>query len=289
MSVAEIDKTALNDVALVLQKAFNDGDPEHIKKAINILTGAVRHLSPAKCVRADRIKIPETFYKFLSTGLGWLDEIFGGGFRRQELIIIGGAPHEGKTHLLSFLSSCYLIEGYTVLHFNGEDLISDIMKIYELALTKDDQLERLYVVDITEAKFDSHSIDAVLADLAEEKIKVDVVVVDHIDIMQGSGEGADWLSVSETTRQLRFLAKKYDIIMLTGSQLNFRSDTSPRGMGRFFRSKVGKASHADVVWMIHEAYDDHLVMELNKARGRKIRFRKSTLNVDYDKMVIKKG
>jgi replicative DNA helicase len=217
-----------------------------------------------------------------------LDEYLGGGLRRQELVIVGGAPHQGKTHILSFLAAAYMKHHPTmkVLHFNGEDLLGDIMDIYEHALDQEDQLQRLFIADVVEAKFDVATVEK-----AVRSTKPDIIVVDHLDIMHSGADGTntDWLAVSEIVKQLRFLAKKYNIIMLVGSQLNFIDESSERpqrGAIRFFRAKVGKASHADVILLIGETSGNELSMELAKARGRKIYNKYMTWRVDFSAMTI---
>lgn len=286
MTESTFDLTVLNDVAIDLQKAFNTGDIKYIERIISTLN----QLRPARTIaiqRGDQVVLPAYGEQFLKTGLPWLDEYLGGGLRRQELVIIGGAPHQGKTHILSFLAAAYLRadKQIKVLHFNGEDLLSDIMDIYSSALTDEEQLSRLFLADVIESKFDIPTVDQ-----AVTQNKVDIVVIDHLDIMHSGNEaGADWLAVSEIARELRFIAKKHNVIMLVGSQLNFidESQENPqKGMIRFFRAKVGKASHADVILMMGKTYKNEIEIELAKARGRRIKNKYMKWVYDFNTMEI---
>jgi replicative DNA helicase len=264
---SKFDTTILNDVAIDLQKAFNTGDIKYVERMMSLLS----NLRPAGTVavqRADQVVVPT-----------YSDQ--------QELVIIGGAPHQGKTHILSFLAAAYLKSHrrLKVLHFNGEDLLGDVMDMYHNALSDEEQLSRLYLADVIEAKFDVATVDR-----AVTNNPVDIVVVDHLDIMHAGGEtGTDWLAVSEIARGLRFIAKKHNILMLIGSQLNFidESAENPKaGMIRFFRAKVGKASHADVILLMGKSSKNEIEMELAKARGRRIKNRYMVWTYDFTSMEI---
>jgi replicative DNA helicase len=286
-SKAQFDQTILNDVAVDLQKAFNTGELKYIEKIITALSN-MRPAGNTVVQRADRVVLPTYGDQFLKTGIQWLDEYLGGGLRRQELVIIGGAPHQGKTHILSFLAAAYLKSNkkLKVLHFNGEDLLGDIMDIYGNALNEEEQMTRLFLADVIESKFDVPTVDRAVANTP-----VDIVVIDHLDIMHAGGDaGADWLAVSEIARGLRFIAKKHNIIMLVGSQLNFIDESAevPKfGMARFFRAKVGKASHADVILLMGKTTRDEIEMELAKARGRRIKNKHMLWQYDFNTMEIK--
>jgi len=283
----KFDPTVLNDVAMDLQKAFNTGDQKYIEKMISVLS-ALRPAGHVLAQRADQIVLPPQADLFIKTGERWLDEFLGGGLRRQELVIVGGAPHQGKTHILSFLAAAYLKahKNLKVLHFNGEDLLGDIMEIYTQALNDEEQLSRLYLADVVESKFDIPTVERAITNCP-----TDIVVIDHLDIMHAGAElGSDWLAVSEIARGLRFLAKKHNIIMLVGSQLNFIDESQERpqsGMIRFFRAKVGKASHADVILMLGKSDAGAIEIELAKARGRRITRKHMLWICDFNSMEIK--
>ena len=283
---SKFDPTVLNDVAMDLQKAFNTGDQKYIEKMISVLS-ALRPAGHVLAQRADQIVLPPQEDLFIKTGEVWLDEFLGGGLRRQEMVIVGGAPHQGKTHILSFLAAAYLKmhKNLKVLHFNGEDLLSDIMGIYDNALNDEEQLRRLYLADVVESAFDIPTVERTLS-----KTPADIVVIDHLDIMQAGHDSSDWLAVSEVARSLRFIAKKNNLIMLVGSQLNFIDESQERpqsGMIRFFRAKVGKASHADVILMLGRSDGGSIEIELAKARGRRIKNKHMLWYCDFNSMEIR--
>jgi replicative DNA helicase len=283
----KLDITPLNDAAIELQRAFETGDRKHLERLVALVTPLlVVNDEKLRVQRADQIILPPQADFFISSGVEWFDTFLAGGLRKEELVVVGGAPHQGKTHLLGYIAASYIKAQPTfkVLHFNGEDILGDIMDIYEHALSDEEQLQRLFIADVKQARFTPTTVD-----LALRETPVDIVVIDHLDIMQTGTDAADWLAVSETTRELRFLAKKYNVIMLVGSQLNFIDENAEQpksGMFRFFRAKVGKASHADVVLIIERSNQGKLTMELAKARGRRIFNKYMLWNCNFDTMTI---
>jgi predicted ATP-dependent serine protease len=286
-----MDKSKISEAGQFIQMAWSSGNEQTVRKAIAALEAALGDEATNAAIpifRSD--KLPADIKKpFLSTGLGWLDEILGGGLRQQELMLIGGVPHQGKTHLMVFLASAYLAQGATVLHFNGEDLVGDVLEIYEKALQVK-RPEGLFVADVQERAFSIASINATIGSM---EVTPDFVVVDYIDLIEGTGGEADWLNVSSTTKALRGLAKKYGTTVITGTQLNFPSDSSygrrgPRrsAMGRLYRSKVGKAMSPDVMLLLHESDGGYYAVELAKGRGRKIKNKFSNWECDFDTMEI---
>ena len=93
--------------------------------------------------------------------------------------------------------------------------------------------------------------------------------------------------LSELTRELRFLGKKYNIIVLTASQMNF-SDNGGGGMARLYRGKVGKASHADIIMLIDYYSGNDYEITIEKARGRRIKNKNIYLYVDFSRMEIER-
>lgn len=285
--VSLLDVSRLNDAALAIQKAFNSKDPKHVEHAIEILRASVDTSASQdlQAVRADQVKLPEM--NFIPSGLSWLDKMLGGGARRQELSIIAGVPHAGKTHLLSWLAAQFIIEqDFTVLHFNGEDILGDVVKIYS-AMLNDSGMSKLYFADVTEHTFNANLIDGIIKKMKEDKNPPDIVVVDYMDLLVSSGGGEDWLAVSDTTKALRSIAKKHDLILFTASQLNYASPSSGRGLARLYRGKVGKASHADMIFLIDDVDGSTYYISVAKAKGRKMREKDFSLYADFDTMEIK--
>jgi predicted ATP-dependent serine protease len=280
-----VDIQKLNDAALSIQNAYNSKDPKFVEQAIQLLKSSVsvQINQTLRAVRADQIKLPEQ--NFISSGTKWLDQMLGGGLRRKELILIAGTPHSGKTHLLSWLACQYCIEGLNVLHFNGEDIMGDIVKIYTTMLNKK-EMGRVFFADASEYNFTLELVNNVIEAQKEEGHPPDVIVIDYMDLIKSPGEGQDWLEVSETTQDLRGMAARHNLIMMTASQMNYAGPNSGRGVARLYRGKVGKASHADILMMIDDVDGMSYFISMQKAKGRKLLEKDFTLSVDLGSMEI---
>lgn len=289
-----IDKGKISEAGKLLQESWSSGSEADVRRCIAVLEQAIGEEATQEAIavyRCDRLPAEMGKKPFLSTGLDWYDEIIGGGLRQEELMLIGGVPHDGKTHLMVFTGSCYLEQGANLLHFNGEDLVGDVVEIYEKTLNKA-KPENLYVADVQENRFSIASIDATLAGLTRD-VPIDFVVVDYLDLIAGTGHEADWLDVSYTTKALRGLAKKYKVTIITGTQLNYpaenqgqRSRFRRSANTRLYRSRVGKSSHADVMLMMQEHDGTYYVMELSKGKGRRIRQKYSEWECDWSTMSV---
>lgn len=281
-----VDITKLNDVSLALQQAFNTKEKKYVDKAIELLKLSTRSgVGSLRAVRADQVKIPQQV--FISSGVQVLDDMLGGGGRKQELIFLAGIPSAGKSHLLAWIAAQYIIEGMKVCHFNGEDLISDVIGMYK-AMLKKKELEHLFVADVVDQAFTPNAIEAVLEQMQEDKILPDVVVVDYMDIVKGNGGGSkqDWTVVSETTEMLRWIAKRFNVILFTASQMNYAGPNSGKGLARLHRAKVGKTAHADVILVIEDVDENTYFINVAKHKGRKMRNEDFTVYFDKDSMVL---
>lgn len=73
----------------------------------------------AKAVRINEVEIGS--FKRISTKMGELDRLFGGGIVEGSLILIGGEPGVGKSTLLLQMANALAMQGLTVLYVCGEE------------------------------------------------------------------------------------------------------------------------------------------------------------------------
>lgn len=189
---------------------------------------------------------------------GWKEIDRYGMMERSNTIVIGGRPGNGKTdfaiNLAGRLSSKYRVY-YLTLEENRKKLmlrlLSKICRIDANRL-RDKQLdddEIAYVSNATAAMRGHASLifdDA--ADLTLEGIrakllrhKPDVAFIDHIGLILGSDpRQSEYDRLSETTRQLKLMAKQMNIVIVELCQLNravaktgarFASTADLRGSG----------------------------------------------------------
>ena len=278
-----IDEKKLHTAFIELQQAIqhrNDEDGgKHIKKAMEFLDESLPSEVSVEVISAAMYELREYGVDFIRSGIKWIDDSVGGGLRREELMIVGGEWHSGKTHILGYLGSQYLIEGLSVLHFNGEDILDDIIRIYSNSIFQSTgrkcKLENLYFVNA----MDTGVFNIEVIDNAIQKQKTDIIIIDHIDIMDSKIGEQDWLAVHHLTRDLKFLAKRTNTIMIVGSQAL---------EGRLFRGNASKSMDADLIWYIESPIIGTLFLEVRKGRGRRINEddRKITLSADWGAMEI---
>jgi hypothetical protein len=190
--------------------------------------------------------------------------------RKKELMLLGAVPHAGKTHFMIALAAWYAKQGAVVGHFYGEDLGEDVREYYQLA-GGTEILKRLYLVDMQDFVFDVPHVEGAARQLEEQKIKLDVAIFDNLDIMSdGPDGGSDWEGASKTVLGLRKFVGRHNMIGIAASQAHEKT-REKKGQGRFYRAKIGKSSHADVILMVDDVVDDLYYMSRIKARGRSVK------------------
>lgn len=166
--------------------------PTTPKTAIGKSQQSARHLDvlplnkQTKATPAERI----------SSGIGELDAILGGGFIKAGVVLIAGQPGVGKSTLLMQVSNLVATAGHKVLYVSGEESFAQVA----------DRARRLQVSDKTAMDFAS-SVNA--ADIASSIAsgKYDFVVVDSIQTLQLEEISSAPGSVSQITNCANILIR----------------------------------------------------------------------------------
>lgn len=285
----EVNKEYLDNAITILGKAYNSPTSKALEHAIEYLRKAMHEKKEVLVVRADKIIGGEAGTSFLPFGVPWIDTWLRGGLRLQELMLIGAIPHAGKTHTLAWCGIQHLLEGRKVLDVIGEDLLEDVKDTYDKGLPEGakEALQNLWLANVQDVSFGVPQVESIYQLLASEGNAPDIIIIDHVDLMKGSGDKADWEQVSDVMVALKMLAKRLNVIVITASQLTY--DKESKGNARFYRAKVGKAANADIIIMIDDVIGNEYIVSLTKARGRKkipSEERQKTLRVDWDKMIM---
>lgn len=157
-----------------------------------------------------------------------------------------------------------------------------------------DREKKFYVVDIPRG--------ATIEDLEvkyleiKEKFQVDMVVVDYIGLMAGTGDEADWEAQGHLAEQLHEFARVYNVPVITPVQVN-----RPAGTGQslnkqsYNTTRIGRSAmigqNANMVFQIgcrdqEEQYTDMPLYTLKMRDGPKTLI---SLNKDFGKMRIYDG
>lgn len=113
-------------------------------------------------------EVPITAEPRLTTGLGELDRVLGGGIIPGSLVLIGGEPGAGKTTLLSQTCHRLAATGQTVLYVSGEESLMQIKL----------RADRLQVTTPSLLLLAENDLEVILR--ACERVAPQVLVVDSI-------------------------------------------------------------------------------------------------------------
>jgi replicative DNA helicase len=182
--------------------------------------------------------------KVMQTGLVALDRMLAGGLREGELMVIGARPKMGKTALMLALAR-NMAPRYGVL------ICSQEMPVHELVARNTAAMGSLNLADLRQAAELSHDgwarvVEAVermkgmrmvldeqraltLADVrrklmaAKRRQSVDVVVVDFLQLMAGSGENRN-RELDEIANGLKAMAGEFKVAVILLSQMSREAD-----------------------------------------------------------------
>ena len=176
-------------------KAWNSFVEEPVKVAAKgrVTMGVREDIKPLPISQID-LKEEER----LSTGIGELDRVLGGGIVPGSLTLVGGDPGIGKSTLLLQVCQKLAAKEVTVLYISGEESLRQIKLRAERMGAFDDHLKLLCETDLD------------VIDETVRRMKPQVVVIDSIQTMFRSDLSAAPGSVSqvrESTAVLMQLAK----------------------------------------------------------------------------------
>ena len=216
-----------------------------------------------------------------TTGLLKLDRALKGGVHRGELMTIASETGGGKSIELVQASVANLLEGKSVVFFSIEMSAKDILTRmacniagYEIREPDDyknaNQHEIMKInsallqlskmpLEIVDDVDDLQDILSISRQFIREK-KSDVIAVDYIQIISYDKIESREGQISEITRQLKVLAQKNKVVVMTASQLN------DEGKLRESRA-IGQHSN-QVVYIEHIKEKSRIVVKKNR-RGVK--------------------
>ncbi len=155
----------------------------------------------AKAIRI--CDVTSTEFKRVTTCMGELDRLFGGGLVEGSLLLVGGEPGVGKSTLMLQISNALASQGLTVLYICGEESAEQTsMRAQRLAIDH----PNLYL--LSETNFSTIRVQI-------EQIKPDVAIVDSVQILYKqeipSAPGSV-VQVREIATEFMHLAKGHGII-----------------------------------------------------------------------------
>ncbi len=279
---AIIKKEKIIEAVTKLTQNYNKLDGKIIARAITLLREATPVIRSVEAIRSDKIILIPREKDFIPFGEPWLDVWLDGGVRRKEILLFGGVPFSGKSHLLAWAGSRFIRRSLPTIAIYGEDMTADYLRYYELAVKNKMMMKNLWLADM-DGKFNIEDIETVISQVRKQ-VEPIVLIVDHLKLMKlpYGFTGVDGLEALAV--ELKMLAKRENVILLTATQAGYGNDR--HGLERLYGSKTGIAGNMDIAIMM-EAYENQYKLSLEKAKGRKPHGDKEKIiTVNWDIMEI---
>jgi replicative DNA helicase len=230
-------------------------DPDEIRNAINEVESKVANVLNDANPNETLHTLEDSLYRFAQkfeaayqrgegiTGLpsGFTDlDTKTAGFQKSDLIIIGGRPSMGKTAFALQLAK-NISKNNTTLFFSLE-MSSDALSKRMIAEDATVDLQKLNTGLVTDAEYERYVQS--MGNLSRHKLMIDdqpgltiqdmrararrvkrerglsCIILDYLQFVQGSGRKDRHLEVAEITRQLKMMAKEFDIPIIALAQLS---------------------------------------------------------------------
>jgi replicative DNA helicase len=228
------------------------------------------------------------------------------GFGKGDLIILAARPSMGKTAIALNMVLRNLENDKGVVFFSLE-MPSHQLMLRLLSAKTSIELQKLRVGDLDDSEW-SRLNDA-LDDISKKKLfvdddsllninqiksklrklksqhpDIDLIVIDYLQLMMGTGSKDRHLEVSEISRGLKLLARELDVPIIALSQLNRGVDSRPdkRPMLSDLRESGSIEQDADIIMFVYR--DD--VYKLKEERDKEAQAKKE--GVEYKKNFISK-
>jgi replicative DNA helicase len=226
----------------------------------------------------DHINELTKIYNPIPTGWKFLDEKLEGGLFPKTLTCLVGQVNIGKSIFLGNIAANMVMKSKNVLLISLEmsefmyskrisaqltQIPHNSLKLYTDELKQqiehiERQLEsKLVIKEYAPKTVTVRHIDGYVTKLGHKGFKPEVIVIDYINLLKPSSKNLNsYESVKETAEQLRALSFKYNIPIVTASQLNRGAfNTSSPGMEGISES-IGLAATCDVICSLWQEEED---------------------------------
>jgi replicative DNA helicase len=226
----------------------------------------------------EHIKELTKIYNPIPTGWKFLDEKLEGGLFPKTLTCLVGQVNIGKSIFLGNIAANMVMRSKNTLLISLEmsefmyskrisaqltQIPHNNLKLYTEELKQqiehiERQLEsKLVIKEYAPKTVTVRHIDGYIAKLGHKGFKPEVIVIDYINLLKPLSKNLNsYESVKETAEQLRALSFKYNIPIVTASQLNRGAfNTSSPGMEGISES-IGLAATCDVICSLWQEEED---------------------------------
>lgn len=212
----------------------------------------------------------------MATNLTKLDDFLDGGFRRKELIILGGKTGSGKSYFASQMFAKIAKQGFKCAYFSleisNEMIMSRILGMYsnlpapqilfgmihkDHAKLKEAQGRAIAYEEFMHFFDDSYALDEIEAEI--ETISPDFVVVDFIqNVLLDSRD--EYTKLTEVSLRLQRLAKRKNLTILALSQLSNKvANEKDSELSLEYKGSSAIAMVADLGFFIVNRKEDQII------------------------------
>ncbi len=249
----------------------------------------------------------------IPTGFNWLDKNLAGGWLKEgkSLYVFTGFTNVGKSIFLGHVALSALKMNYNVLLISFEmseqmyatRITSNISQIGSTQFTekidevksriisfKDTTKGKLIIKEFPTKGVTVNHINHYIQKLLKKDIKVDIVVVDYLNLIKSSSKNEGlYDQIKEIAEQLRASSYLFNIPIITASQLGrSAAKTEDPGMEKISES-IGLSFTADAqmsIWATKESKESGLIylgMQKNRFGPN---FGHTVLNIDYTTLTL---
>jgi len=214
----------------------------------------------------------------LSTGIGELDRVLGGGIVNGSLILLGGAPGIGKSTLILQVASLFSKKYSRVLYISGEESVGQIKMRAERLNALDDEL---FVLAETE-------FDQITSLLNVEKYNL--IIIDSIQTIHDprlDSASGSVTQVKEIANQLLKIAKQKGIpIFLIGHVTKEGELAGPQILEHLVDTVLQFEGDRNYAYRILRAIKNQIHSAQNWAQSYKLSTYKDVRGRTYEKFLM---
>lgn len=245
----------------------------------------------------------------ISTGFTWLDQKLGGGYLEEgkALYIFVGQPNVGKSIFLGNAATTIASQGKNVLLVSLEmsemmyatRLASKLTKISiaELRNRKDEikhilegkEKGKIIIKEFPPNTLSPEQLENYYKTVVDSGIKIDVMVLDYINLLRGKASAQSYEKIKEIAEQVRAIAVKYGISVLSATQKNRLGVNNTESDMTTVSESMGLPATADAMFDISQTEEDKElgIVRLGMMKNRfGPNFGKVALRVDWNTLDI---
>lgn len=232
--------------------------------------------SMAECVLEARSRRENNDRFGVATGIESLDR-FTGGLKPSQLTVLAAGTSVGKTAFAAQIAAYVAGRGRNVLFVTLEvdgaelveaKLISHLLDSSKSFTEKEEEISKLPISVFDSGKLDVSRLRG-LAKLQKARGKLDLLIVDYLQLLDCKGCKGQYERVTEISRQLRLISQEIKVPVLALSQLN-RDSTKEKRRPQLHDLRESGAIEQDAnnVWLLHREDRQRPEAELIIAKHR---------------------